>query len=100
MNNTDTFVTAASGFEMRVMAGEGIKNHDGIAACLFVYHGPAFDAWKVWDLQVLRFGADADLMRPMMEESAKMVRVDFPNGTQRDYKTLAAARRAIIRDCR
>jgi hypothetical protein len=100
MNKTDTFATSASGFKIRFETGEGITNHDGIAACLFIAYGPAFDAWRVWDLQVIRWGADAEMMRPMMKEGAKMFRVQFPDDTERDYTTLAAARRAIIRDCR
>lgn len=97
MNNT---ATSSSGFEIRFETGEGITNHDGIAACVLTAYGPAFDGWLVWDLQVIRFGADAEMMRPMMNSGTKMFRVQFPDNTERDYTTLAAARRAIIRDCR
>jgi hypothetical protein len=100
MSNTDTFATSATGFQIRFSDGEGITNYDGIAACLFTAYGPAFDCYMVWDLNVIRFGADAEMMRSMMNPGTKMVRVQFPDDTERDYTTVAAARRAIIKHVR
>lgn len=72
------------------------ESDGSIAGALLHADGVGFDAFTIYDTAVLLWGDNADLLRDCVKPNARFT-LELPNGDQKKFATVVAAKRAAER---